>query len=223
MDLFGLTCLNPDCKHDALRGYRLRMQIFRTRQCMQCSNAGTHMMPVQNTATLEYEYDWYECKLCKVRWRRKWNTERRDFIFKPEGLDSAYAQMNRLGWDSPKCGAHLVENHDSLPFGFDKRLILFTEEALPRMALYFRWRPEAGEVLTPDKAFTCAFREGSTMAERKTAYEIRLSPEQFNQLLRKDDGGHIVSLSTIQCQHCMQPIPLRAFNTSTLRDCEKGE
>ena len=222
--MFGVDCLNPECNHDALKGYRLRMQIYRTRQCLTCGNTGEHMMPQQDPATQEYQYDWYECKKCAKRWRRKWTTERNDLMFKPEGLDSAYAQMNRLGVDTPKVGAYLVEkDHPSLPYGFDQRLVLLTEEALPRIALYFRWRPDAGEILTPDKVFQCAFRAGSTMGERRTACEIRLSPEQFQQLVRRNENGHILSLSTIQCQHCAQPIPIRGFNTLTLRECEKGE
>ena len=100
------------------------------------------------------------------------------------------------------------------------------EVPLPRIALYFRWQPEAGETLTPEKVFQCLFMPGSTMAERRYAAERRLSPDEFCTIVRRQDPSFARNArfgSTIKCHHCHQPLPLSAFTTMTLRPVEKGE
>ena len=119
-----------------------------------------------------------------------------------------------------------MRRHATLPEGFDARLLVMQETPLPRIALYFRWQPMAGDMLTPEKVFQCVFLPDASMAERTRAPERRLTEEEFLYVRRMRVDGEIPTVtreSLIACQHCHRPLPLRAFNTLTLRECFKGE
>src|ERR1035437_7697388 len=147
MALYGLDCTYPDCNHDSVKGYRLRFAIYRSEDCMQCSHGGTKMSP-QQTLKGDVEDDWYECPRCDCEWRSAWKVERNDYVFYPKQLAAAYSQMSILGAAEPGLGVHYIEGHKTVPKGFTKRRLMLTQEALPKLAMYFRWRPESGEMLS---------------------------------------------------------------------------
>lgn len=203
--LFGLDCPSPACVHATAIGYRL---WFRVRPSER---------PAETT-----DEEW-------ARMREHFVMERPPTTYRAHQLDAALAQMDLLGVDRPAVGGHVVERHHSLPPGFDARMLLLQKMAMPRTALYFRWRPENGDLLTPEKVFQCIFLPGSTAAERRMAPERRMSEDEFNWLTRHQDwlpGAPSISMTRttiIRCQHCHKPLPLRALNTTALREVEKGE
>lgn len=225
--LFGLDCSNPQCVHDSGRGYRLSLRVRRATECWHCFGHGTPVSPERWVALGErettYPGDAYECSRCSQVWRHTWQLERGDLMFRAIDLPFAFGQMEKLGIVDPKLGVFVVENHPSLPIGFDARMAILREEPLPRTCLYFEWRPDAGEQLTPDKVFQCIFRPDMTAAERATAPRIGLDPTLFKQLMRVPKAEGFVGESLIQCQHCGQRLPLRTFNTLTLRECAQGD
>lgn len=152
-------------------------------------------------------------------------------VFRAKQLDSALGQMEVLGVSNPKLGAHVVFNHHSLPPGFDQRLLMLTEEALRKFALYLRWRPERGEILRPDMCLQGMFGPGATAEQRRTAQVRPFLPDEFTELLQgfrpTKSGGRTViesfSRSKIKCQHCQHALPLRAFNTQSLHEANWGD
>jgi hypothetical protein len=187
-------------------------------------------VPPRKLADGQVQEDWYRCAQCGSQWQAVFVSERNDLVFRTDELISAQSQMRLLGADSevrPNT-VRLIEDHYSVPPGYDARMILLREEPLPRTALYFRWDPRGGQKLSPDLVFQCKFGPEATAAERKAAPEAKLSPEQFEYLTRKNFheqavDGHVISFTGISCQHCLTPIPLRALNTLTLRRVEKGD
>ena len=225
--LFGLDCPNPECRHKTALSYRLRMLVRRGVTCLICWHAGAKHPPVFNGGTNEYEHDWVRCERCSRNWQTKWENERNDLVFKPAFKESAFAQMALLGVEEPNIGQHLVEKHRTLPPGHDGRLVILTEEALPKTAVYFRWRPDLGEMLSPDKIFQCVFGVDATPAERRYAPEIRLTEDQCRALIRHNSAKEatfaVETFTTIRCQHCYKPLPAAALSTASLRETEKGE
>ncbi len=226
MALYGLDCTYPDCNHDSVKGYRLRFAIFRSQDCFRCSHGG-EPMPPQESLKSGIEADWYECKQCNAEWRSAWKIERNDYVFYPQQLAAAYAQMNILGAQEPGLGVHYVENHPTIPHGFTKRRIMLTQEALPKLAMYFRWRPETGEQLTPNNVFQAMFPPNASAAERRNAAARPLTPDEFGTLMQiqqtADGPRSVGSMTLLTCQHCQRPIPPKALSTLTLRECEFGD
>lgn len=225
MALWGIDCLNPLCKHDTLRGYRLRLTVLRGRLCMICGREAEQLPPVEMPGGPP-DTKVMRCKGCDLRWRNDYVRERNDMVFRETEIDAALSQMAVLGAKdaTPEQGiAWLVENHRSLPPGFQARMLVLLEEPLPRIAMYFRWHPESGEMLTPDKVFQCEFPPGARARDRRTAPARTLSGEQFNTIFRHEDQGYVTSMSMLTCQHCKEPLPLRTFSTLTLRACDLGD
>ena len=204
-ELYGIDCLNPQCVHDRVGAYRL---ILKVRPLLAALEPAARA----------------EMQKRRAEGRGEFVGERNPTIYRESQLDAAYAQMDLLGGD-PRLGAQMVTKHHSLPPGCDARLILLLKVPMPRIAMYFRWCPEVGEMLTPDKVFQCVFAPGSTQAERAAAAERQVTPEEFANITRKFDPnfGLVTRESLIRCQHCHEPLPLRAFNILTLRQVEKGE
>lgn len=226
--LFGLDCAHPDCVHDTARGYRLVLRVRRNVECWHCFRQGTPM-PLERWVALgqremTFPGDVFECPHCSQVWRNCWQMERPDLVFGKNNLVFALGQMADLGVKEPMVGVSIVEKHPSLPVGFDARLLHLREEPLPRTCLYFDWRPAAGEQLTPEKVFQCLFTPYMTAAERATAPRMSLPPDLFTQLMQVPrEGEGFIGVSLICCQHCARPLPLRTFNTLTLRECAQGD
>lgn len=181
----------------------------------------------------------------QLTWQRSFTRERKDMMFQRGELLVAQSQMRLLGCkqEVQPNTAHLIEEHNTLPRGYDARMLILTEEPMPRIGVYFRCQVEAGQILTPDLVFQCDFAPGATAAERRSAPEVRLALEQMRQLTQycgalseekvfEDDGVTVASkeivpqlssFTTILCQHCHRPMPLKSFSTYSLRACEKGD
>lgn len=220
MALYGLDC--QTCKHDTVKGYRLRFGRHRNTICRYCFREGERV-PDGMSLTGAPLTDRYRCLPCRAEWAAMWQPERNDFVFKASQLDNALAQMNMLGVENPGLGYHLVLKHPTIQVGFDQRRLLLTEEPLPRIAVYFRWEPLVGEVLTPANMFQMIFTAGSSAAERRCAPQRMLSDEECRSLLDRRGGVVSTEFSLLKCQHCMAPIPLRALSTITLREVCVGD
>lgn len=224
---FGLDCSNTDCKHDQRSGYRLHSKIKRNKDCTGCGRGGT-AVKLYNPVSGEEETV-YKCNRCSQEWVTDWETERRDLVFRENELQSCLSQAYTLGWENPVAG-HACEieqrgdRRHAIPFGYDTRFVGIVIEALPRTAVYFRWEPTAGQILTPDLIFQCVFRSDDNAHTRATAVEFQLTEAQLNTLFRRyaaDLPGSLIT--SIPCQHCGKPLDLKAFNTLTLREVEKGD
>lgn len=227
-DLYGLDCLSPGCVHRTVTGYRVRKKILRNAICMRCGNGGVLLPPKTDPISNETQADWHVCRRCNSdSWRAGvLIPEEVDRFFRGHQRDSAFAHMNLLGVGHPDVNKiFIVEpgSNETVPPWATYRWMLCTTEALPRTALYFRWRPDKGEMLTPDKIFQCVFRPGDSAAERRNAAEIRFPEEQLKVLFRNSDRGHITSMTALRCQHCGTQLPARALNLAGIRDVEKGE
>ena len=218
MELWGLDCPNPACVHDTMRGYRL---FFRVKPI----GAPPGVEPAvwqHHLDTLATSADWQRSGGSGQK-PAGFISERPPVVFRGDQLPSAYAQIEALG-GRRILGAQIVEKHHSLPPGFDARLLCLLPTPLPRIALYFRWRPDLGERLLPDRVFQCLFPPNATAADRRTAPERQLTEEEFTTVVRRPtETGPIAPQSLIKCQHCHQPIPLKAFTMHTLREVEKGD
>jgi hypothetical protein len=238
--VFGLDCCYDDCRHDSVRGYRLRLKVRPARQCRICKRDGQPIpsldavdlaelltmsdIDLGTPAGRDAVLDWYRCSWhCVEPWRHRFQSERNDLLFRAIQLVSAKEQMVSLGVSDPDLGSFVVEGHASLPPFTDARLLILTEEPLPKTAVYFRWQPMANEVLTPDKVYQCNFAPDMPAHERVQAMARQLSDAEFVELTQANDAGMLRAWSAIRCQHCHRPLPLRAFNTSTLRECEYGD
>lgn len=253
--LFGLDCSNENCFHDTLRGYRLRFQIRRDGKCSICRKEGIELpdlvAPDKRVVTHRMQ-----CSSCEsprpagqpprpLTWQKSFTRERKDMMFQRTELLVAQSQMRLLGCKQevgPNT-AHLIEDHHTLPRCYDARMIILTEEPMPRVGLYFRCQVQAGQVLTPDLVFQCDFSEGSTAAERRTAPERMLTFDQMRELTQQcvgvseektyqDDGVTVAhtdivpqmqSFTSVRCQHCHRPMPLKSFSTYSIRAVEKGD
>ena len=236
-DLWGIDCVGKNCFHDTSKGYRLRFKIRRDIMCPLCRKEGLKLAEVRDPWGHVHKGR-RACATCKdgrgnqVQWRNDWVTERRDLMFRTGELLVAQSQMKLLGCtkELEPNKAHLIEQHDSLPMGFDARMLILTEEPMPRCAVYFRWNPEAGQMLTPDCVFQCKFPPNATAAERRGAPEVKLSVDQFReitQLCLNSTGDLqtevVETYTSLKCQHCGQPISARAFSTQSLREVSPGE
>jgi hypothetical protein len=247
--LYGIDCTNKRCIHDSVKGYRLRLSIRRSTRCTLCGRDGNHLSPDDwqrmGRRPQAYKPDWHICQSDATQWRARFERERNDLIFQPNQLDAALAQMRALGVGEPAVGNWIVRENDTppppLPPGYDARLAMLSNEPLPRIAVYFFWKPESGELLTPEKIFQMAFHPDMTAAERKAAPMRRLTEQQCRELVQYnpsgkaqrpvDDSGNVDSgwarnvqvLSTIHCQHCQEALPLRTFSTLTLREVALGD
>ena len=225
--LYGLDCTYPDCVHDTVRGYRMffRLRVAaRTPLFDEALFGANHVRAPESDKQALFE-----------RLRGSFVNERPAVVFRPEQRAAMLEQVDLLGGDAEaarkgltgqRASAQLVRRHATLPEGFDARLLVMQETPLPRIALYFRWQPMAGDMLTPEKVFQCVFLPDASMAERTRAPERRLTEEEFLYVRRMRVDGEIPTVtreSLISCQHCHRPLPLRAFNTLTLRECFKGE
>lgn len=222
--LYGLACSNPACIHDSTPAYRMRMQLKRNDLCLNCGERGTQHAEF-NAFTMRHETGWRVCRRCNQKWAEGFQNERRDLIFRVNQRDSALSYMASLGVKEPKEGNHVIEApHPMIPVGFSARLIMFHAKKMPRTAIYFPMRPGQNEELTPDKAFQCVFAPGSTAAERRTAPQFPVPEEQLKASLNvADASGLVQSYSDIKCQHCMQRIPLRDYNLTSLMEVELGD
>lgn len=220
MPLFGLDC--SSCKHDNTKGYRLRFGRHRNTVCRECHREGTRLPDTESLTGVPL-VNRRACTPCGTEWRADWQPERNDFVFKANQLDNALAQMNMLGVENPGLGYHIVLKHPSIPVGFDARRLLLTEEPLPKISVYFRWEPMAGELLTPNNMFQKIFPPDASAAERRTAPERILSEEECRSLIDRRGGTVHTEFSLLKCQHCMQPIPLRTLTTLTLREVDCGD
>lgn len=201
-ELYGLECIHPDCVHDSVKSYRLRSWVRMT------------VRPPDMPAA-----EWVEVQGTLV-------AEDLDRVFRAEELESALADMRDRGVVDPKVGtAHWVNDTMApLPPGADARIVVLQPERRRRMAIYFRWSPEAGDTLTADKVFQIIVAPGSTAAERRSAPERRMPEEEFRHVFRRGAaGGLITRITDIRCQHCHRVLPLRAFNTLGTRNCDKGD
>lgn len=253
--IFGLDCSNENCFHDMLRGYRLRFQIRRDSKCSVCQKEGVPLpdlvAPDKRKVTNRMG-----CQSCEtpspagqrprpMTWQKSFTRERKDMMFQRTELLVAQSQMRMLGCKQEVAPntAHLIEDHQTLPRGYDARMLILTEEPMPRVGIYFRCQVQAGQVLTPDLVFQCDFAPGATAAERRTAPERTLSFSQMRELTQQcvglseektfeDDGTTVAhkeiveqmaSFTSIRCQHCHRPMPLKSFSTYSLRACEKGD
>lgn len=236
-ELYAVDCVSRNCFHDSIRGYRLNFRVRRGRSCLVCKRAGQTLPDVKDPFGRVHT-NRLQCTTCEdsqhrpLRWRRDWQQERRDMMFRNGELIVAQSQMSLLGCkrDIHPNTRHMIEEHDSLPFGFDARLLTLTEEPMPRCAVYFRWRPDAGQMLTPDLVFQCNFSEDASAEQRRTAPERRLSVEQFMEITQycvKATGDleseMVETYTSILCQHCNRPLPAKAFSTQSLRAVEKGD
>lgn len=226
-ELLGIDCINPKCIHDTIKGYRLHIDVRRSPACQWCGHTG-EKLPAQESLLGQMEDDWYRCALCRHSWRTCWTAERTDLFFRQFQKDSAYAQMNRLGVQEPGTGMFVVEGHPTLPIGTDARRLWFREESMPRTSLYFRYRPLAGEKLTPNNVFQCVWSPNATPDERRACRQVRfLTPEEFLEITYTNESAVALGItgmwSSLRCQHCYQPIPLRALSTLTLREVELGD
>jgi hypothetical protein len=153
-------------------------------------------------------------------------------VFRPGDFVSAVSELHYRGVtkDAEVNTVHLLEGSAAkrLPLGYDARRVFLLQMPLPRTAVYFRWNPQAGQVLTPDLVFQCDFSGRETAADRKLATETALTKDQVKYYLRhnmhpKEPDGHIVTYSLIKCQHCRQLLPLKALSLSLLREVDKGD
>lgn len=227
MAIWGIDCLNPACVHESVRGYRLRILVRRSKLCWSCQSEGRHVTQddwrKMGKPGHQYRTNWLMCPKDAHQWQHKLQPERNDMILRAHQRDFGLNQMAALGVKDPDLGNYAVQRHPSLPVGYDLRLLMFSQEALPRIAIYFRWRPDSGEVLTPEKIFQMAFQPGMTAAERKQAPMITLTPEQCDRIIQRNDGGLIEKTVPIRCQHCHEFLPARTLSTLTLREVELGD
>lgn len=236
-ELFGLDCILPNCFHDTARGYRLRFRVRRNKRCIVCNGEGSSLPDVKDPTGKVYR-NRLCCPRCvdarkrPLAWRNDFQMERRDMMFRVTELIVAQSQMKMLGCQrelEPNT-QHLIEDHHTLPKGYDARLMTLTEEPMPRCAVYFRWNPEAGEKLTPDLVFQGRFPPNATAVERKQAPEVELSVNQFLELTQYcthstgDLNTELVdSYTSLLCQHCARPLPARTFSSQSLRQVEYGD
>ena len=205
-DLWGLDCCHPGCIHPGVGGHRLDFFVRRLR-------------PPAFT-----DEQWER--------RRTWERERSPVTFRTTEFKSALDQLAALGVPEPQTGEFVLDHTQTpaLPPGYDKRRVRLSSILLPRTALYFRWEPSTGQVLTPDLIFQCNFKPDATPHERATAYEIPISPEAYTTVIRRNEtwselpGVRQLATSTLlKCQHCHRALPLKALSTTSLRRVEKGD
>jgi len=178
-----------------------------------------------------YTLSWYECRRCSDIWQVCVIPERTPLHFKLFERESAVAQMHACGVKDGNLGRYSVHDQSLLPMGFDQRVVVFSEVALPRIAIYFRWWPESGQVLTPDAVFQCKFDLAMSAEGRRQAPEVTFTPEQLRTLRLVNESNTpgtmgdavITAYSIVECQHCHKPLPIKSFSTLTLRACEKGD
>lgn len=226
-ELWGLDCTYADCRHDSVKGYRLSLAVHRSRTCLVCGQEREILPPQPQPEPFDKnppDEKVVRCVPCGLVWRTDYERERNDMVFRRHELDFALSQMVQLGVPNPEVNAGFIaENHKSLPPGYDARFMFLREEALPKICMYFRWRPGSGEMLTPDRVFQCEFPPEAGAKERWSAKAVTLDEDQFHHIFRRADRGYIESMSMLSCQHCHRPLPLRAFSTLTLRPCAIGD
>lgn len=155
-------------------------------------------------------------------------------LFPAYQRESAIAQMRALGVPRPGVGYQWINAADLAARGvgidaiYDGRLVRCFQENLRRIALYFRWRPELGEILTPDRIFQGVFRSGASADERRCAPYVTIPEDRARTIISvAAQVGNVIDRtegwSQIFCQHCWQRLPLKAFSTQQLRECEFGE
>lgn len=231
-DLYGVDCSYTDCRHDSVTSYRLRLMVRRNKLCMICAREG-QPQPERVNAKGMVQADWYRCPVCcvgnrPVEWRIGWENEMPDRIFRPNQLESALSQMVTLGAKDdvqPDTG-RVVTDHPTLPPGYEARLMILRKEPMPKTAIYFRWNPERGEMLTPDKVFQFNFTPDMPAEERCTKAMARnLTEEECRVIVQAcgTDGRMRESFSVIRCQHCHRPLPLSAFSRQGLREVLRGD
>lgn len=223
MQLYGLDCDRPNCVHDNIPAYRLRLQLRRSDICLRCSERGRQFAKLNPMAKDNADTRWRRCPKCMMEWSDGLHSERRDMIFRVNQRDSALSYMAVLGHPSPSEGAYAVTGHPSIPPGFTERIFILTAEKMPKSALYFRMKPGVDEELEPDKVFQCVFPPNATAAERRNAPQIELSVAQLKALLKYNDGKLVQSYADIKCHHCQQHIPLKSFSTLGLREIALGD
>jgi len=237
MPLLGLDCANLGCFHKSVQGYRLKFELYRTGVCAACGLEGKRVdTPDGEQMTCPKHATWWTPD--------QWQAERSDMIFRTHEFLSMLAQLSACGVPGDriedlekaipegKVGNAVITVEDpEVTYGgrspaFPLRRIFLNRQQLPRTALYFRWNPEANEVLTPDKVFQCYFPAGATPSERHSAAEIPLSGEMFSVISRRgsaEGDEYYDQVSSLKCQHCQEPLPLKAFNTKALRVVDKGD
>ena len=230
-ELFGIDCTAKNCFHDTSRGYRLRFNIRRDIFCPMCRKEGLKLADIRDPMGNVHKGR-RACASCRKQWRNDWVSERRDLMVRNHELLVAQSQMKLLGCKKELLPntAHLIEEHDSLPMGFDARMLILTEEPMPRCAVYFRWNPEAGQMLTPDLIFQANFPPNATAAERRCSPEVRLTEEQCREIVQyctKSTGNleteMVETYTSIACQHCRKPLPAKTFSLQTLRSVDFGD
>lgn len=215
-ELWGIDCTHQDptknpCVHDTVKGYRLH---FRVRYDERPSDL--EWQQIRGPGAILTDAEWQKIRGNFVR-------ERNPVVFRSQQLDSAYGQMECLG-GVPKLGSQEIHKHESLPPRAAARMLVLLETPLPKIALYFRGKPEAGDMLNDDNVFQCIFLPGANMAERRNAPERRLTTEELALIRRRVDVDNLFTRdSLLKCQHCHRELPMRTFSTITLRECFRGE
>ena len=236
-DLYGIDCTAPNCFHDTSKGYRLRFKTRRDRYCVLCKREGLKLEDAKDPLGKVHR-NRLQCATCRetngqpLRWNTNWINERRDMMFRNTELLVAQAQMKMLGCEREVLPntAHQIEEHHTLRKGYDARLLILTEEPMPKCAVYFRWNPTAGEVLTPELVFQMQFSPTMTAAERRNAPGLSLTEGQFmevRQYCTYETGDTLTqgveTYTSLRCQHCHHPISARAFSTQSLREVLLGD
>lgn len=251
MAYFGLDCTYQDCVHDSVRAFRLRFQAHRNQTCQICNRPGqplTERMRRElginmslGVSDIGQEMQdgvwsgWFVCLRCFSTWKSEMMRERNDMIFKLDHFRFAVGQYEALGakWEGPKDDPYTAQEQlatitpqesRSIPPWYDYRVVIFNKGKMPRVALYFDWRPTLGEILTSEKVFQLDFTPGADAATRRSAGKRSLTKSQFEEVIGYVHSDQFVErVTTILCQHCGRNLPLKVFNTRTLRECELGD